>query len=774
MLRWAYASIVLCMGLALTWLGAKLVLLAGSPYYVFAGMLLSCTSVCVALRRWTAVWLYAAYLGATTLWWLWESDVDFWSFLPRLALPIIVGLWMLTPFFRRSMGKTTELPFGRTIWCGLVGAALVAIGMLYWLDRAPDAQTTQWQAFAEPRGDGGDWRHYGNDLGGSRFSPLAQITPQNVGALKVVWTYHAGAAPDGKPVSFEVNPLKIGNLVYICTGYNDVIALDAETGKQAWRFSAKAQLESVPARHCRGVAYYQSRVAQGICANRIFTATVDARLIALDGLTGKPCKAFGRNGQVDLLEGMGNVVKGYYLVTSPPIVVRGKVVVGGWVTDGQSTGEPAGVIRAYDAKTGAFAWAFDPGNPAFTGMPKVGDSFTRGTPNSWAPMSGDEALGTVYVPMGNATPDYVGMHRTFNDDRFSSSVVAVNAETGQVRWTFQTTHHDLWDYDVGSQPVLINLNGIPALVQPTKRGQIFVLDRRTGRPFFPVVERTVSTDGAPGERFAPTQPFSPALPDFAGPPPTEAKMWGLTPFDQLICRIRFREARFDGTITPVGLDRSTITWPGYIGGIDWGSVAVDPVRKIMIVNNNQISNYNRLLRRGEANRRGLRPITPEHQTYVGGAVPQRGTPYAADVAPFLSPIGLPCQQPPLGMVSGVDLQTGKMVWSHPLGTSRDSGPFGVAVQLPISMGTPNLGGSSVTAGGVTFIGAAKERTIRAYDTQTGRKLWQARLPASAQSTPSIYWSKASGRQFVVVPAGGYPGFSPPVSDTLVAYALPVK
>jgi len=350
--------------------------------------------------------------------------------------------------------------------------------------------------------------------------------------------------------------------------------------------------------------------------------------------------------------------------------------------------------------------------------------------------------------------------------------MALNAETGQLRWTFQTTHHDLWDYDVGSQPVLIEMRGTPALVQPTKRGQIFVLDRRTGRPLLPIVERKVPTDGAPGERLASTQPFSPALPDFAGPRPTEARMWGLTPFDQLICRIMFRAARFDGTLTPIGLDRPTITWPGYIGGIDWGSVAIDPTRRIMVVNNNQISNYNRLLRRDEANRRGLRPITPEHESYVGGAVPQRGTPYAADVTPFRSPIGLPCQQPPLGQVSGVDLKTGRIVWSHPLGTSRDSGPFGIAIKLPIPMGTPNLGGAVVTAGGVTFIGAAKERTIRAYETSTGRKLWQARLPASAQSTPSIYWSKASGRQFVVVPAGGYPGFSPPVSDTLIAYALP--
>ena len=585
---------------------AVVVLLSGSPYYILAGLLLCSIAICIALRRWIAIGLYAAYIGMTVLWWLWESGAEFWPFIPRLALPLLLGLWMLTPVFRRSMGKKAALPHGRMLWSLLISTMMLAIGALYWLDRAPDARTTQWTALAEPAAGAGDWQHYGNDLGGSRFSPLAQITPENAGALKIAWTFRTGPAPDGKPVTFEANPLKIGDLVYICTGYNDVIALDAETGKQVWRFSAKARLDSVPARHCRGVAHAQLPDAHGTCASRIFTATVDARLIALDSLSGRPCEGFGKAGQVNLLEGMGEVIKGYYLVTSPPIVVRGNVVLGGWVTDGQSTGEPPGVIRAFDAATGALVWAFDPGNPMSTGMPKAGESYTRGTPNSWAPMSGDEALGTVYIPMGNATPDYGGMHRTVNDDRFASSVVALNAETGQLRWTFQTTHHDLWDYDVGSQPVLIEMRGTPALVQPTKRGQIFVLDRRTGRPLLPIVERKVPTDGVPGERLASTQPFSPALPDFAGPRPTEARMWGLTPFDQLICRIMFRAARFDGTLTPIGLDRPTITWPGYIGGIDWGSVAIDPTRRIMIVNNNQISNYNRHFRPGRTHSRSSR------------------------------------------------------------------------------------------------------------------------------------------------------------------------
>src|SRR3546814_270237 len=328
-------------------------------------------------------------------------------------------------------------------------------------------------------------------------------------------------------------------------------------------------------------------------------------------------------------------------------------------------------------------------------MPPEGQEFTRGTPNSWAPMSADEKLGLVYVPTGNATPDYYGGHRTANDDRFSSSVVALNAESGDVRWSFQTTHHDLWDYDVPAQPKLVDLpGGVQGLLQPTKRGEILFLDRRTGKPIARVEERPVPQGAVPGERLAQTQSFSTGLPSFGGPRPSEKSMWGLTPIDQAMCRIRFKQARFEGTMTPLGIDRPTLTWPGYLGGIDWGGISVDKGRHLMFVNNNQVSNYNRLLTRATADRLGVKPMTAAHMSDVGGPVPQAGVPYAANIAPFLSPLAVPCQQPPYGMVSAVDIKSGKLDWTRRYGTRRARGQLALQTFLPLPVDVPEIGRST--------------------------------------------------------------------------------
>jgi membrane-bound PQQ-dependent dehydrogenase (glucose/quinate/shikimate family) len=478
---------------------------------------------------------------------------------------------------------------------------------------------------------------------------------------------------------------------------------------------------------------------------------------------------------------MGEIISGYYYVSSAPQIVRGRIVVGGWVSDGQMTGEPAGVIRAFDAVTGAFAWAFDIGNPDDHGEPAPGKEYTRGTPNSWAPISADEELGLVYLPIGNATPDYWGGHRTAQDNRFASSVLALDAETGALRWSFQTVHYDLWDYDVGSQPCLIDLTiggeRVPALVQATKRGQNFVLDRRSGKPLFEVQELPAPQGGVEDPaRLSQTQPYSVGMPRFDGLDATEPlglgerHMWGLTPFDQLWSRIKFRRARWQGTMTPPGTD-NTINYPGSLGGSNWGSLSFDPERGVMVGQWNRMGMYLRLMPRAEADARGLKPATSAGRD-VGGDVAQAGTPYAAELSPFLSPLGVPAIAPPYALVTAVDLNTQKVIWTRRSGTAEDSGPLGLRSRLPIPMGVPGLGGAITTRSGLVFIAASGEQSLRAMDLRTGDVLWKGRLPAGGNATPMTYLSPESGRQFVVIAAGGHNLMRTQPGDYIVAYALP--
>ncbi|PZU08864.1 MAG: membrane-bound PQQ-dependent dehydrogenase, glucose/quinate/shikimate family [Sphingobium sp.] len=773
-LNLCFIVILFLAGLSLLWLGIRLALLGGSPWYGVSGFIMTVTALLGWHRSSLSIPLYWAFLVANLGWALWEVGLDGWALAPRLAMPVVIGLYMLTPFYRHHVGLARPLPGGRVLWPALLLVIAGAVGGAFWADRSPSAASVQWGAGPASPTDG-EWLAYGNGRGGSRYSPLAQITPANVGNLERAWTYHTGKLTNGKQgTAFQANPLKVGNRLFLCAGNNDVIALDPETGRQLWRHQPRTDLAGVYGLVCRGVTYYRVPQAHGPCAERIYTATLDARLIALDAATGRVCPSFGQGGQVDLKAGLGTVEKGYYFVTSPPALVRGRLVLGGWVMDGQKIREPSGVIRAFDAVSGKFSWAFDIGRPNQHGLPPDG-VFTRGTPNSWAPMSSDDRLGLVYVPTGNATPDYFGGHRTANDDRYSSAVLALDAESGSVRWSFQTTHHDLWDYDVPAQPTLVDLpGGVRGLLQPTKRGEIFFLDRATGKPLLPVEERPVPQGAVPGERLSRTQPYSVAMPSFGGPRPTEEGMWGLTPIDQAMCRIRFRQARFNGDMTPLSTEHPTLTWPGYLGGIDWGGVSVDPRRGLMIVNNNQVANYNRLIPRAVADRQGIKPMNADHMSDVGGPVAQQGVPYAAHIAPFLSPLAIPCQQPPYGRINAVDLKTGKLVWSRLFGTSRDSGPLALPTFVPIPMGVPNIGGSVATASGLTFIGATQEHMFRAYETTTGRLLWKARLPAGGNASPTTYWSNASGRQFVVIAAGGHGAMLSGSGDALIAYALPKR
>lgn len=762
--------------------GGYLATLGGSFWYVLAGLAVGASGLLLLIRRREALWLYWAMLAATLGWAVGESGLNAWALAPRLIGPVVIGIWLVSPIVRRSVREGSRRICFVLLACGgVTGLVLALTGTGPVAEADPLYQTGG--PIALPVGDAmrpatlsgpSEWAHYGGDLGGSRFSELGQINAGNVKDLQVAWTYRTGPAPEGYN-TFQANPLQVDDQIYICTGYNDVISLDAETGQERWRFRSGTDLSDVAGMTCRGVAF--ARVADAAdCPERIITNTLDARLVALDAETGKPCRSFGNNGVVSLLPGMGSVIKGYYYATSAPTIARGRIILGGWVSDGQYWGEPSGVIRAFDVRTGVLSWAFDMARQDRTGLPGPGEHYTRATPNSWAPMSADEELGLVYVPTGNATPDYFGAQRRPFDDAYSSSVLALDLETGRLRWNFQTVHHDLWDYDVGSQPTLVDLparaGGQKALVLPTKRGEVFMLDRATGHPLANVAEIAVPQAGKVKEdRLSPTQPFSVGMPSFRGPALTESKMWGLTPIDQLWCRIKFREARYEGPLTPPGLSPS-ITYPGYLGGMDWGGVAIDRDRGLLIANTNNVANYTRLLSAAERDVMKLRPRRRGSNEFVGGAVPQAFTPYAAITSAFLSPLGVPCQQPPYGRITAVDLASKRVVWTKPLGTARDSGPFGIGTGLPLAMGVPNLGGAIVTRGDLTWIGATQDRYLRAFQTSTGKLVWQDRLPAGGQATPTTYISPKSGRQMIVIPAGGLPLLQSKTGDYVVAYALP--
>ncbi len=619
-----------------------------------------------------------------------------------------------------------------------------------------------------------DWPAYGGTAAGTRFSPLTQINISNVKKLRVAWVYHFN---DVIKQTLEVTPLKVDDSLYACSSSNVVVSLDAETGRERWKFDPKIDPTEKPFPLCRGVAYFRATGVVGDCVERIYTNTIDARLIALDARTGRRCRDFGTNGEVSLLAGLGEVINGYYFPTSAPTIVRGKLIVGARVYDGQFWNEPSGVIRAFDAITGKLTWAFDVGRPDRLNEPGPGESYTRSTPNSWAPMSSDEALGLVYVPTGNPTGSdfYGGVRRSF-DEKYGSAVIAIDAETGRERWTFQTTHHDLWDYDVSSQPTLVDLptaNGIvKALIQPTKRGEIFILNRETGAPLDGVIERAVpQTGAAPGDPIAPTQPYPIGMPSIAGPRLSEAGMWGLTPFDQLWCRIKFREARYEGPHTPPGLSWS-IQYPGTIGGTNWGSASVDTDRDIMVVSTTRVATRVRLISRGEADALAKPLGKGGTISELGGVQPQAGTPYGAYIPAFLSPVEVPCQQPPWGVLYAIDLKSRKILWSRNFGTGRDSGPFNIRSLLPIPTGVPNAGGSLLTRSGLTFVGATVEREFRAIDTTTGRTVWHNTLPAAGNASPMSYLGSGTRQQFVVIATGGHLMLNAKGGDSLIAYALP--
>jgi len=776
-----FSAILLAMaGLSLSWWGGQLILLAGSPYYLLAGVALLASAYLLITRRTAGYWVYGMLLAATAAWAIYEVGSDFWGLVARLAAPLVLGAFISLAPLARHYGRSRVAGATLFIFALLVGSVLIATR-----DTAPvDAVD---YAFAT---EGSDWTTYAGEIGASRHAALAQITPANIGALKPAWTYRTGDMPGPADAmtgwTFESTPLKVGNRLFLCTAHSQIHAVDADTGRRLWIYEPKAAFDWVPLRACRGVGYYQSPprpdAPSSPCAERIIAPILDGRVVAVDAATGRPCPDFGKNGVIDLREGLGPVRPGYYHSTSGPLVIGDRFVIGANVLDGAEIGEPSGVIRAFDVRTGKLDWAWD--------LAATGDArqpYSRGTPNAWAPLTADPVMGLVYIPLGNPTPDFFGARRSAAMERYGSSLVALDIATGKPRWSFQTIHHDLWDQDLPAQPTLFELatprGRVPALVQPTKRGELFVLDRRTGKPLAAVAERPAPRGAAAGDFTAPTQPYSTGMPSLLGPRLREASAWGITPIDQLLCRIRFRQLRYEGPLTPPSVGGS-LSYPGSAGVVSWGGVSIDPRRDLLVVNSVHSPFVTRLIPRAAADRNGM--STPPNSVPTGGsrgsseakqvgamaAMPQVGTPYAAQAVPFLSPLKIPCIAPPWGRITAIDLKKRRVVWEKPFGTSRDTGPLGLRTGLPLPIGVPSAGGPITTASGITFIAAAQDRYLRAFDTKTGAELWRGRLPAGAQATPMTYVSAASGRQFVVVAAGGHAGLNTAPGDYVVAFALP--
>ncbi|MQB11739.1 glucose/quinate/shikimate family membrane-bound PQQ-dependent dehydrogenase [Agrobacterium sp. ICMP 6402] len=772
------AVVLTLIGLALFGFGSQLVMLGGSFYYVLSGLAFLLTATLLFKRNRAALHVYAVFIVATLAWAIWEVGFDWWQLGPRGGIVILIGLWLLVPWVRKPLGfsSPTGLNYGPNAWplALSVLASIVVAG--YSMTQDPHGKSgslSQETVSATPAYGGNvpdsEWHQYGRTPYGQRYSPLTQVNVDNVSQLKEAWRYQTGDVKlpdDVGETTYQVTPLKVGNSLYICTPHNWAIAIDAATGKEKWKYDPNVGLN--PDRQhqtCRGVSYYaEPNAAQGTaCAERVYLPTSDARLIALDAATGQVCTSFADQGVLHLEQGMKYNPAGYYYSTSPPVIAAGKIIIGGAVNDNYSTQEQSGVIRAFDVNSGALIWNWDSGNPEKTEPIAAGETYTTNSPNSWSVLSYDEGLGLVYVPLGNQVPDQLGMGRSENVEKYSSSIVALDINTGKDRWVRQTVHHDLWDMDVPAQPVLLDITkdgqSVPALVGPTKQGDIYVLDRRTGEPLLPITEEPAPGGAIPEDFTSPTQPTT-AL-SFKPEPLKEKDMWGVSMFDQLACRIRFHQLDYKGRYTPPSLNGSII-YPGNFGTFNWGSVAVDPERQVMFGMPTYLAFTSQLVPRAD--------IPPKGQDEKGseqGLNRNDGAPYGVFMGPFLGPLKIPCQAPPWGYVAGADLRTGDIAYKHKNGTVYDMTPL----PLPFKVGVPGIGGPMITKGGVAFLGAAVDNFLRAYDLTTGKQLWEARLPAGGQATPMTY-ALEGGKQYVVMVAGGHGSVGTKPGDYVIAYTLP--
>ncbi|SEM18612.1 quinoprotein glucose dehydrogenase [Pseudoxanthomonas sp. GM95] len=792
-------------GLGLAGGGAYLLSLGGSWFYLPAGLAMAAVGGLLVARRALALWIALGLLVVAAVWAFSEVGTDFWQLVPRLIAFIVIALLAsaAAPLLRRKDGSPA-------LGCKVAGvlAAVFAIGLAGFFtgmfrphptvvaDAGADAPVIQPDA---GKADGNDWTAYGRNTSGDRFAQFDQINKANVKDLKVAWTYRTGdMAVDG--AEYQVTPLKVDDTVYLCTPLSKVMAVDATTGKEKWRFDPKAVVSASTKgwKRCRGVGYADldklasatpvaadpaapatdatTAIAPATCRKRIIETTIDARLLALDAETGTLCEDFGDHGYVDLSKGIAPAPaasdQGTYNVTSAPLVADGVVMVGGRLNDNLSVGEPGGVVRGYDVVTGKILWAWDAKRGTTDGQLAEGELFPLETPNFWGTAAYDPKLGLAYFPLGNQTPDFWTGNRHPYSDEYNDAIVAVDLKTGKEAWHFRTANRDQFDYDVSSQPILYDIpqkdgSSTPVIIQATKRGQIFVLDRRDGKPVFPVEQRAVATDAMPGMNVAPTQPYS-AL-SVGTTPFKESDMWGASIFDQLVCRIEFKQMRWEGEWTPLSDKQRTLIFPGYYGGMNWGGGAVDAATGTLIINDIRMAQWGRFIKQDVAKATGLKPSTEgEYST-------QTGTPWGVERSMFVSPLGVPCFKPPFGTMTAIDLTTGKTKWQVPMGSIQDAPVHGIVPGVRIPLGMPTMGGPLVTKGGLTFFHGTLDYYVRALDNDTGAELWRGRLPVGGQGAPMSYIGK-DGKQYIVVVAGGATrtGTNANRGDYVIAYALPDK
>lgn len=786
--------LLLIFGVTIGWLGIQILALGGDSYFLAAGVMFSAAALAgLAGWRWLTMTLLIGVVLVTAFWGILEINamgwMDSWPFdmAGRIAVPSILLMLFLLIVILGAKSQTAWTQKSTLAGASLLGLLLiVTIGwvLMRW-ERVeePSLLAVETEVFSG-HNTATEWPAYGGSALGAAYSPAGLITRDNLQDLDEAWRFQTGDMPPNDRVFYSAQntPVFAAGLLYTCSPSNEVFALDPASGQLVWEFDPQVSpndMESLFSVACRTVGFHRSSDETENCSSRVFVATADSRLIALDARTGRSCPEFGNQGIVDLSRGMGLQETGLASSTSGPAVIGDLVIVGQQVSDNQRRDAPSGVVRAYQARTGEIRWAWDALRQGKAAIPlAAGDIYPRGTPNVWNIISGDVDAGLVYLGTGNSANDHFGGTRSPEEDRFTSAVVAIDIDSGETVWDFATIIHDLWDYDLGAQPALMDLeiDGVQrrVVVQGTKQGSVFILDAATGEQLRPVQLRASPQGALPGERLADSQPQAVSFPNFAarvGPDPevlNYRNTWGVAMIDAALCRRDFLRMDYAGIYTPPSDNpHGTLLFPGTVGGINWGGISLDLSRQILITNHSRLPNKLTMHPRDEVD---------DMPVGEGGARPDQEiaphwkSPWGVTRPMWLSILDTPCIAPPWGYLAATDLHSGRLIWSQPLGSGFDTGPMGMPTFLRVPLGTVNLGGPLTTGSGLTFIAAAQDNYFRALETETGRLLWSARLPAGGQASPMTFVH--DGKQYVVIVAAGHERLETTVGDYVIAFSLP--